>query len=403
VVGALEFLMKPIVVNPGGQLGLEDIVGREQEIRRYWKVLVGRGLILGAERRLGKTHIVRKMHEVGQEGFVTFYQDLESVHGLTELVRVLYRSVDHQLSRSAKAKKKAIDLWTAILPRKLGSLELPDARANWKGLLVEAVKDVLDAVDPEDRVVLIWDEFPLMLYNLHKSEGAGSVIQLLDLLRSLRQQNGARLRFVFTGSIGLHLVLRMLRIAGHANDSTNDMQAETVPPMSEAESIELAARLLSGLEHPPAAMDALARRTYELVGGFPYYIHHAMDRLGESGRAPTESDLVRAVEALVVADDDPAHLAYFYERIPLYYAPEEARLALLVLNVIASQEGAMAMDALLNLARHKVAEVRDEQIRDACLLLRRDHYLTLLEDGERGQGHDFRWPVLKRWWKRNRL
>jgi hypothetical protein len=28
--------MKPLVVNPGGLLGVEDIVGREQEIRRYY-------------------------------------------------------------------------------------------------------------------------------------------------------------------------------------------------------------------------------------------------------------------------------------------------------------------------------------------------------------------------------
>jgi hypothetical protein len=51
--------MNPIVANPGGRLNLDDIVGREKEIQRYWKVLEGRSLVLSAERRLGKTHLGR--------------------------------------------------------------------------------------------------------------------------------------------------------------------------------------------------------------------------------------------------------------------------------------------------------------------------------------------------------
>lgn len=394
--------MRPLVANPGGRLNVEDIIGREQEIRRYWKVLERQGLVLGAERRLGKTHIVWKMHAVGRQGFTTFYQDLEQVHGLTELVRALYRAVDRQLSGLAKAKRRAIDAWTTLVPKKLGEMELPDASQNWKFLLSEAVKDVLGAVDPEDKVVLIWDELPLMLYNLQKHEGPESPIQLMDLLRSLRQQHGERLRFLFTGSIGLHLVLKSLRAAGNANDSVNDMQHETVPPMSELESMELALRLLSGLESPPADAEQLARHIFQALGGFPYYIHHMVDRLGELGRPPTPADVTRVADQLVTADDDPAHLAYYYERIATYYGKEEKDLALLVLDVIAAQEGAVPMDSLINQMRLKQGGLRDEQVRELCLLLRRDHYLTL-EKRDGTSLHDFRWHVVKRWWRENRL
>jgi len=394
--------MKPLIANPGGRLSGEDIVGREGEVRRYWKVLERQGLVLGAERRLGKTHIVLKMHETGHDGFVTFYQDLERVHSLLELVRSLYRTVNHQLSDLGKVKKKAIDFWSTLLPKKLGELELPEAQNNWKGLLVEAVEDVLDAIDPADKVVLIWDEFPLMLYNIAKQAGPQSVIQLLDLLRSLRQQQGERLRFLFTGSIGLHLVLRTLRLAGNANAPVNDMQQETVPPMSEAESIELASRLLCGLERPPAEVAPLARHIVQSLGGFPYYIHHLMDRLGELGRPPTLADVTAGAEALVLADDDPAQLTYYRDRIPTYYGEEEARLAFLVLDALAGQPGATSLENLINLVRHKDAEVQEEQLREICLLLRRDHYLTLDKRGD-DTLHDFRWHIVKRWWKENRL
>ena len=48
-------------INPGGCLDTKDIIGRDNEIDRYWRVLQRQGLVLSAERRIGKTHILFKM------------------------------------------------------------------------------------------------------------------------------------------------------------------------------------------------------------------------------------------------------------------------------------------------------------------------------------------------------
>ena len=45
-------------INPGGRLNTKDVVGRDNEIARYWRVLERQGLVISAERRIGKTHIV---------------------------------------------------------------------------------------------------------------------------------------------------------------------------------------------------------------------------------------------------------------------------------------------------------------------------------------------------------
>ena len=50
-------------INPGGRLDTKDIIGRDNEIDRYWGVLQRQGLVLSAERRIGKTHILLKMRE----------------------------------------------------------------------------------------------------------------------------------------------------------------------------------------------------------------------------------------------------------------------------------------------------------------------------------------------------
>lgn len=56
-------------INPGGRLDIKDIIGRDDEIDRYWRVLERQGLVLSAERRIGKTHILFKMCEECQGGF----------------------------------------------------------------------------------------------------------------------------------------------------------------------------------------------------------------------------------------------------------------------------------------------------------------------------------------------
>ena len=55
------------------------------------------GLVISAERRIGKTHIVRKMQDECQSGYLPFYQDLEAVHTTPELIRSIYETVRESL------------------------------------------------------------------------------------------------------------------------------------------------------------------------------------------------------------------------------------------------------------------------------------------------------------------
>jgi hypothetical protein len=47
--------------NPGGQLPVSEIIGRDDFVRRLWDIIARQSLVLTAERRMGKTHIVKKM------------------------------------------------------------------------------------------------------------------------------------------------------------------------------------------------------------------------------------------------------------------------------------------------------------------------------------------------------
>ena len=386
-------------INPGGSLDTKDVIGRDDEIARYWRVLERQGLVISAERRIGKTHIVWKMRDECRPGYLPFYQDLERVHTTADLTRSIYETV-HQSLRVLPAFKAQFAKWTALLPGEIAGVELPTDDSARQALLDGAFEDLLGIAD--DRIILmLWDEFPLMLHNIQRREGPDSAMQLLDRLRALRLRHADRLRFLFTGSIGLHLVLRSLRKAGNANDPVNDMLSLTVPPMADEDTSALAAALLQETRAVRAEIPGLASRIAKEVGGFPYYVHHVVDQLDQLRHPPTTEDVSSAVDHLVYDSADPAHFNYYVNRFSSYYAADEESLALLVLDTMAAQASPVPIPELLNLCKHRDPSLADERLREVLTVLSQDHYIELKKSAS-GAAYDFRWHLVKRWWKEKR-
>ena len=387
-------------INPGGRLDTKDVIGRDDEIARYWRVLRRQGLVLSAERRIGKTHILFKMRDECQSGYLPFYQDLEAVHSIPDLLRSIYGTVQRSLSTLPNVKAH-IARWSALLPKRIAGIDLPTADATWPALLAEAFDDLTNVVDKGTRILMLWDEFPLMLHNLQRREGPDTPIQLLDHLRALRLARADRLRFLFTGSIGLHLVLRSLREAGNTNDPVNDMLSLTVPPMAQPDTQQLAAALLRETRAEPAQIPRFASAIAQQVGGFPYYVHHVVDQLDQLGRQPGLDDLSDAVDHLVYDAHDPANLNYYVNRLSAYYAADQRALALLVLDTLARERSPTPGPELLNLCRHREPSLPDDTFRDTLTVLSEDHYIQPTPCPT-GVAYDFRWPLVKQWWKEKR-
>lgn len=387
-------------INPGGTLATQDVIGRDDEIADYWRVLKRQGLVISAERRIGKTHILQKMRDECRPGYLPFYQDLERVHTTAALTRSIYETVRKSL-RGLPALKAQLAKWSALVPDKVVGVKTFTGGSARRAWFDEAFDDLIGIAD--DRVILmLWDEFPLMLHNIQEEEGADSAIQLLDRLRALRLLHADRLRFLFTGSIGLHLVLRSLRRAGHANDPVNDMMARTVPPLADADTAALAEALLRETSAAPAQIPALAARIAKEVGGFPYYIHHVVDQLHQLRRPTTPDDVPSAVDSLVYNAQDPANFNYYVNRLSSYYTDEERSLALLVLDTMAAQSSHVTTPELINLCRHKDPSPEDERLREVLKVLAQDHYIEIKKSAS-GAAYDFRWHLVKRWWKEKRL
>ena len=386
-------------INPGGRLNTKDVMGRDNEIARYWRVLERQGLVISAERRIGKTHIVLKMRDECLSGYLPFYQDLEAVHSTAELIRSIYGTVHRSLS-TLSGLKAHIAKWSSLIPGRIAGVDLPTGDNAWQALLSEAFDDLIGIAD--DRIILmLWDEFPLMLHNLQRREGDDAAIQLLDFLRALRLARADRLRFLFTGSIGLHLVLRSLRRAGNTNDPVNDMLSLTVPPMAHRDTCELAAALLGETCAAPAQIPDLASRIAGEVGGFPYYVHHVVDQLDQLRRPPVPQDVSSTVDNLIYDPHDPANFDHYVSRLSSYYADEDRSLALVVLDTMAGQASPTPVPELLNLCRHRDPSLADERLREVLTVLAEDHYIEPRKSAG-GAAYDFRWQLVKKWWKERR-
>ena len=387
--------MKP---NPGGQLDPNNILGRDELVGRMWEILGGRNIYMNDVRRIGKTQILVKMEASAPAGWVVIHQDLGGFHSADEFAAWVFRASYRVLSGTKRAFRKMEGLLGRLQGLEVaGVLKLPTGTAApWKEVLIRTFEDLEEQLNGEGkRLAFLWDEVPFLLDNVAKREGADRAMEMLDLLRSLSQTH-QRVRFVLTGSVGLHHVLSALRAKGYAGSPLNHMERIAPGPLSKDAACALAKELLRGVHAPCADVEAAAAALADSVGCVPFYVHKLVARLPVGSLIdPAAIDATLASE-IANADND-WDLAHFRNRIPLYYGEDE-NMVLAILDVVASAGAATSFDGIRNGVSSKTVLHDEERLRRLLALLQQDHYLE--RDG--GGSYAFRLPLLRRWWRVDR-
>src|SRR3990172_939449 len=317
--------------NPGGQLPVSEIIGRDDFVRRLWEIIARQSLVLTAERRMGKTHIVKKMMSNVPGGILAIPgnstpRDLEKVHTSIEFVESVFFDVDEYLSRQKRTAVKARRLLAQISGAEFKGFKFPNVTAlHWKTLLTETIGDLM--VKQDCLVLFFWDEMPLMLFNIKERDGEQTAMEVLDTLRSLRQMH-PKIRMVFTGSIGLHLLISSLKRSGYANDPTNDMYLVDVEPLEFPDDVNLALLLLKGENITGDDLDKTAKEIAAAADGIPHYIHHVVDQIKNLGGKISPDIVERVVSTCLTESNDRWHMSYYRDRLDTYYEVEEKRFAL---------------------------------------------------------------------------
>lgn len=382
--------------NPGGQIHASEVLGRDSLIAQLWEILESRSILMTAERRIGKTSVIRKMREEPLPNWVPIFQDLEKVHTPEEFALAVYEEVREYFGRRQRTMNASKRFLEAIGGFEIGGfLKIPENKEkHWKRLLSHTVEDLANQQAP-NRLVFFWDEMPYMIDSIRRTGGEEAAIEVLDLLRSLRQTYPS-FRMVLTGSIGLHHVLMRLKEADYKNQPVNDMEHVDVGALAPHDAQDLAAKLIRGEGLATSDSGRTARAIAEEADNVPFYIHSVISCLKRSGR-PAEPDQVAAVvNEQMISPVDPWQLAHYRERVKQYY-PQDDALVMILLDHLATCAHAASIDELFAVAKAGLPVDRNRLI-DLLKLLQRDHYVS-----RTGAGHfQFLFPLIRRWWALDR-
>ena len=384
--------------NPGGQIDTKSVIGRGRLIQLLWETVELQSLVITAERRIGKTTVMKKMEREPIAGWLPVYQDLESCHTAAEFGMAVYREIHRFLGGKGKFARRSRELFSALGGTEIGGVfKLPEKVASpWKEVLTRSIEDLMHENVGDAKLLFLWDELPFMLMNIRKNEGEQTAMQVLDHLRWLRQTHSG-LRMVITGSIGLHHVISSLKEKSYANSPVNDMASIDIPPLSKEDATQLASLLIAGegLKSPDeaAAASAIAHE----ADCFAFYVHHIVRGLKVQDLDATVANVEMVVAKHLVDSNDPWQLIHYRERISTYY-PGDQKTVSLILDHLALEPSAGSVNELLAMLKGASSFDDRERLVHLLFLMERDHYLERDKDGR----YHFRFPLIRRWWKLNR-
>ncbi|WP_426994056.1 hypothetical protein [Methylomonas sp. CM2] len=388
--------------NPGGQIDLNEIIGRDRVIEQLWETLEQQSIRINAERRIGKTTVIKKLCASPNAGWVPIFQDLEQCHSAMDFAQAVYREVDAYLSARQQTARRAKDFLKAIGGTEIkGVLKLPafNDQTPWKTLLSKSIEDLVESQHQQnERPLLLWDEVPLMLQSIAAREGQAAAMEVLDTLRALRQELGGQgLRMILTGSIGFHHVIDSLRQQGYANSPLNDLYAFELPVLEPNFARELAEKLIAGENIATSDAAMSAQTVAERADGFPFYIHHIVKAVKLSGQEATAEVIDKQVSKQMLDSNDPWELTHYRDRISTYYGAGFEAAVLALLDSIAVRDDTTAVNTILHELKSQGLAVDREALLKLLKAVEQDHYLAKDE-----QGYQFRFPLLKRWWRLSR-
>ncbi|HMJ77603.1 MAG TPA: hypothetical protein VK507_16610 [Iamia sp.] len=395
---------RPISPSPGAQLALEDIVGRDDDVARIWRAVTGStsSILITAPRRIGKTRTMDLLCDRRPDGWYATIYSLQGVDSLIGLAEALLSMLD----RHKALRTKVWDLVTPFLRQgptvAHGDLSITLA-APFRDDPIAAVTRILAAVDErmgDDRLLLVCDELPDMVEAIRRTEGDAAARRALSLFRSWRDTSGepgrpSAVRWLVTGSVGLHHVLRAI---DDRQDLANDLYPMPLGPLDRSWAGWLAESLLlgAGISHPdPAAVALLADRS----DGFAMVLHLVAAQVRDHQLASFGSgDVERLIDDVFRGLDASSQLAAFLHRVPKNFGPDTALAERLLDRLITGP--ARRADLLVDGPDEPVARDEDH-LRTVLDWLLLDHYLVHDDSGPE-RTYAWRYPVLGRLWREQR-
>jgi len=380
--------------NPGGQLAVEDIIGREEICTQIREILAQQSIIMTAERRIGKTSVMKILEEKPESNWVPIYIDLEKVENVKAFADLVCKEVHQYLSNGSRYQKHAEDLCRALGGIEAKGVKLPQLKEKtWQEILEASIRTLSrEQQESGKQVLFLWDEFPYMVSNICDHDDQETAKNVLDTLRALRK-DCENFRILITGSIGLHHVLGELQKSGYKNEPLNDMAPVEVQPLENEHAFDLARKLIAGEGIATDDIDLVTREIAIQTDNFPFYIQSVVRSLKNEKLTVTTEIVRKVILESLMSDDDPWELRHYDKRIKDYY-PNQEELVRTILDILAVSETGYSPKQLLQIIKQTLSFDDIEKLRTLLRALNKDHYLTKDIKNQ----YTFRFSLIKKWW-----
>ena len=402
-------------------MGLEKTLGSPVEGRKFFdrehevealteRIREGNHTLLVAQRRMGKTSIVRELLRRLQlnDEFATVFVDFEDAQSPAETVVELTMALRPIRGLWDRAKGAFANVATAA-GRRIDEVELSKLRVklrndidpgNWrtKGDAVLAA-----FADHDKPVVLAIDELPIFVNRILKGndrkttpEGIRSAEEYLSWLRKNVQQHQDCVRLIVSGSIGLMPIVRQAGLSAQVNV----FSPFVLKPWDDQTAIECLHQLADhyGLDLSRDVRREMCRRLRCCV---PHHVQSFFDKvhdhLRRHGKNTATIDDVRQVfEAEMIGIHANPVLDHYLERLRMVLDREQYGLARELLSEAAVADGRLEDATLREHCRRWLSTPNKSKADAEQVLHVLEHDGYLVRDGK---GYRFASGLLEAWWR----
>ena len=236
----------------------------------------------------------------------------------------------------------------------------------------------------DQQIVIMIDEFPSTVENIHQKDGLAEAVRFLKINRSIRQESAGGIQFIYTGSIGLPAIVKRLDVP----ESINDLNVIDVPPLSQTEAEKFIKQLLDSAK-VPYKIEAVKYLIEKVNWLMPFFIQLSVQELvdlyDQTSKRISIETVDEAFERICNRRND-THFESYYNRLKDAFSEKDYKLALKILNLIA-KENKISKE---NLYKELNANSEKQEINSIIESLEYDGYIHLRDDD-----YTFNSPILQ--------
>lgn len=373
-----------IVPRPGGTPLPSEVLGRDDLIIELCKELRGgTNFILSDPRRMGKTALLIRLCNEPGDDITAVHMSLEGIDTLKDAIETMLS----ELLKHAGLKKrisKTLEQWLDKAQLDLGYASLEASPPDSRMPLVALEKVIIavdDSLNEGELLVVAVDEVTRVLDNLCKNDPHQASL-LLQVLNRLRSRTKSRVRWILTGSVGFHHVIRQ---AGETEGIMANAETLDLGPLTFTGATRLAASFFAGIEREADddVIEAIVNRT----DGIPFFMQHITKALRGSDDPVTVDEAEAAWIDFINDRSKSAPSTHLVTRLDPYY--DDPKLVKEILDHFALSTEPVTFEEM-------VATFSSDAIdRDGLVVLVDslvdDHYLD-------GSGEGWRYQSLREIW-----